>query len=268
MLPAVIRVAFDPELELGPFLVRWQALGLAATSAVALLWWANRLSERVPGVRRDDILYVVLGVIPGAVVFGRLLHGLSYPDAYLAQPGTLFDLDVGSLSLLGAVLGGVISGAYLCRLLHQRVATWADSAALPLLFAIGFGKLALFLGGGGQGLPQEGATAVAFGGPGPWLSAGADLPSHPTAVYEGLLTLLGLIVLAWLARKRRWAGDGRLFVTCVAWWLGARVLVGFTWRDEQILGPMGTEQLAALLALSALLVPLPGRRRDDEAAAV
>lgn len=232
-------------------------------AGVALLWWVQRLTDRVVDLRWDDILYVVLGMVPGAVVFGRLLHGLAFPDAYISNPGALFDLGRGSLSLLGAVVGGVISGAYVCRLLNQRVSPWADAAALPLLLAIGLGKLAMLLGGGGLGQPFEGPTAVALDGPGPWLATNAGLAAHPSAVYEGLLTLAGMPIIAWLAGHDWLKPAPRQFVAAVSWWLGARFLAGFTWRDETLLGPIGAEQLAALLALAALLIPLPQTRSQS-----
>jgi len=71
-------------------------------------------------------------------------------------PGSL--LGVGSLSLplwlslLGAVLGGALSGAYIAGLLEGTTRRWADLAALPMLLALGLGKLAQLLGGAGQGL--------------------------------------------------------------------------------------------------------------------
>ncbi len=46
----------------------------------------------------------------------------------------------------------------------------------------------------------------------------------------------------------------RLLRAAFAWWLAARVLAGLTWRDVSILGPLGAEQLAALIALVLVLL--------------
>ena len=63
----------------------------------------------------------------------------------------MLDLGRGSASLVGAVIGGALSAAYICRLLGGKVGIWADAASVPMLLVIGLGKLALLLGGGGQG---------------------------------------------------------------------------------------------------------------------
>ncbi len=110
---------------------------------------------------------MLLAAIPGAVVGGRLFHVLDYADSYLAAPLTTLDLGHGSSSLVGAVIGGALSAAYICRLLGGSIGLWADAAAVPMLLAIGLGKLAIMLGGAGQGLASDGPMAVVVHRPRP-----------------------------------------------------------------------------------------------------
>jgi prolipoprotein diacylglyceryltransferase len=222
--------------------------------------WAVLVRRVTTAIRADDTLYVLLGVVPGAVVGGRLVHGLAFSDAYLADPASLLDLGRGSLSLLGAVLGGALSGAYVCRLLGHPVTAWADAATVPLLMAIGLGKLALVLAGGGQGAPLDAPWALAFQGPGPWLSAHPDTPAHPSQVYEGLFALAGIALCAFYLRQRSWAGSGGVFLFGLSWWVGWRGIVAFTWRDEPIFaGIIGAEQAATLLAWAAVTLTMNAR---------
>jgi prolipoprotein diacylglyceryltransferase len=153
------------------------------------------------------------------------------------------------------------------RLIGAPVWRWADAAAIPMLLALGLGKLAQLLGGSGQGMPFDGSWAVAFGGAGPWVSVSPDLPSHPAQIYEGLWLLLGIPIVLLLAGRRRrpirvnplvaWAdraaAEGRLFILALGWFLLGRVLVGFTWRDERVISLLNMEQLLALAALAFLL---------------
>jgi len=294
MLPAVIPLQFDPTLDLGGRLVRWETLALAAVIVVALLvaaWLAGRAepSKDPAGeqqLRRDDLLYMVIGALPGAVVGGRILHGLDFYDFYfnVDDPGALLDPARGSLSLLGAVLGGTLTAAYVGWLIGAPLRRWLDVAIVPLLLAIGLGKLANLLGGAGQGAISDAPWAVAFAGGGPWRSVGADLPAHPSQVYEGLWALAGILVvglfvvpLVWRHMpqrlRQRPLGDlkdparqrynisvedlppparmsaGFLFGVGLGWWALGRVAVGFTWRDEPILAGLNVEQVAALVVL-------------------
>jgi prolipoprotein diacylglyceryltransferase len=194
-----------------------------------------------------------------------LVHGLVFWEFYSAHPYALLDPGLGTLSLLGAVLGGLVSAAYVARQVGALTRPWADAAAVPMLLAIGLGKLALVLGGSGQGTPFDGAWALAFAGSGPWVSAYPELPSHPSQVYEGLWLLMGIPVISALSGWRRgpertrpldwegWTGEGWLFVGALVWFLFGRLLVGFTWRDEAVVGPLNVEQALALAVLLATL---------------
>ena len=222
----------------------------------ALAIAARRAAE--PPLRIPDMLPILVAIVPGAIVGGRLVHAVAYFDFYLARPASLLDPAVGSLSLLGAVLGGCVSAAYVARMLGDHLARWADIAALPLLVVLGFGKLATVLGGSGQGLPFDGPWAVAFTGQGPWVSASPELPSHPSQVYEGLLLLVGLPLLAIVGRRGP-PGTGRMFAFTLCWFLVGRLLVGFTWRDLPVLGPLNVEQaLAGAVLLGLALAVLRG----------
>ena len=255
-MPAVIELSFDPFVRIGDLVVRWQTVevtfALLAALAVAILAAPRRRFFR------DRITLVVCGIVPGAAVGGRLAHVLVFWDAYAANPAQIFDPFVGSLSLTGAVLGGVISAAFLAKIIDAPVGRWADSAAIPLLIAIGFGKFAQLLGGSGQGLPFDGPWAVAFLGNGPWISADPGLPSHPSQVYEGLWALAGIpIVLAWNDGRRRlsdFVREGSLFVAALVWFLLGRIVVGFTWRDDKLIGPINGEQAIAALAIVVVVL--------------
>ncbi len=251
-----MRLAFDPQIDLGFLAVRWQAIALMGIFLLALGAWWVALRRARSRAAAGDLLFVVLGIVPGALVGGRLAHTIVFAESYLARPEAIVDLAQGSLSLAGAVLGGLVSGAYVCRLLDRSVRAWADAAAGPLLLVLGLGKLSLLLAGGGQGLPFAGSWAVSFDGPGPWLSADPGTPSHPSQLYEGTWTLVGMVVLlgsrAWLIRPVR-AGRRSVLLLVIGWWLAGRSLVAFTWRDDPLLVGIGAEQLIALAGSAVAL---------------
>lgn len=282
LLGGVIRLDFDPVTEIAGLAVRLQTIALAFVILLCLLvallcCRRSGSAQKMAPLRADDLLFIVLGVIPGAVIGGRLLHGLAYWDIYGADPQALLDPARGTLSLLGAVLGGAITGGYTASLLDGALGRWADALSIPTLLAIGLGKLSQVLGGAGQGAPADGANAVAFIGEGPWTSLAAGVPAHPSQVYEAVWTLSGIPVLMLLMMGplvRRvasdpslvgdWAVDrsvtqdgifrrGALFLIALAWWVSGRFFVASTWRDEPVWAGLNAEQLMAAATFGGLI---------------
>jgi phosphatidylglycerol---prolipoprotein diacylglyceryl transferase len=265
---AVVTLSFDPTVDLAGRAILIETIALAIAILVALTV-AAAIAHATPRdsarrrLRLDDMLFIVLGIVPGAVVGARLGYVLLHLDFYRSQPGAILNPAQGGLELTLGILGGVLTGAYVARLLEAPVGRWAHAAALPVLVAIAGGKLAQALDGAGQGVPTDLSWATAYAGPGPWGSLAPGVPSHPSQLYEaGVASVVFVACAALLATgafKRR---DGRLLSVALGGWIAGRFVVAFSWRDATVLGPLRAEQvilLAALLVLGALWVVF-GRR--------
>jgi prolipoprotein diacylglyceryltransferase len=277
---AVIEVSFDPLwLSEGPLdlVLSWQGLTAAIVVLASLLVAAvavrryrptrgGDVPSEAPGLRLDDLLFIAVAVVPGAVIGGRIVHGLDYAGVYASDVAALFDPAHGSLSLLGAVVGGTLSAAYIARILsggRPDWRRWLELAAPLLLFLIVGAKFSQFLGGGGQGVPWAAQQAVAFLGPGPWQSVAPAMPSVPAQLLEGAWAAIGVLVLAFVARRLRF---GTVFLWALGWWLAGRIAIGFAWRDEATVGPLNVEQaLAALTLVVVGMLLLGGRVRARRA---
>jgi prolipoprotein diacylglyceryltransferase len=266
---AVITLAFDPIIRLGGLSVRLETVAVAVVVLVMLLI-AARVARRVPAdpsldprlgpgerprgeehLRRDDLLFVVLGAIPGAVIGARLGAVLVHLDFYAANPAAIIDPSTGSLQLSLAVVGAVIGGAIISGLLATPTGRWLHVAALPLLVGLGLGKAAGVLGASGMGAPTDVTWALAYTGPGPWASLGPEIASHPSQVYEGLGALGVLVVVLVLHAAGVFkARDGRAFFVALGLWAVIRFLVAFTWRDASVAGPLRADQLLSIVVLA------------------
>jgi phosphatidylglycerol:prolipoprotein diacylglycerol transferase len=267
---AVLAFDFDPFLRFGDTAVRWETLGIAVGILAALV--VAGVTAAISGLRLDDLLFVVLGIVPGAVVGGRLGYVLLHPAFFAADPGRIIDPGIGSLELTLGVLGGSITGILVAALLDGRPGRWLQIAAAPMLLAVALGKLAMMLGGSGQGQPTTGEPATAYLGPGPWGSLAPDIPSVPSQALEGLATLvllLGLLGVLLAPAVRR--PDGRSFFLVLALWSAMRAVIATTWRDPVVLGPLRAEQvidvaIAVGSAFLCLVVVVRHRGRGDRAA--
>ena len=208
MPTALIALDFDPLLHLvGGLVVRWEAVAIAAVIIAALV--VAGLMARRASLRADDLIFIAVGVVPGAVIGGRIGYGLLHLDYYATQGAALLDPGRGGFELSLAVVGGVVSGLTVATLLEVPVGRWMHLVVLPVLFVLGAGKLAMLLGGAGQGQPAALAWATAFLGPGPWASLAPALPSHPSQAYEGFATLALALVARGGPRAPLRDGAGR-----------------------------------------------------------
>jgi prolipoprotein diacylglyceryltransferase len=261
--PAVISFAFDPVLKLGDAAsVRIETLALAAVlfAGIAMAARIGRLTPAVgpyvpaPTLRPDDLIFIIVGAVPGALIGGRLGYAVAHLDYYTANPSLILDPGVGGFELTLAVPFAVLTGAIIARLVGAPVARWMHAVAFPLLFVLAAGKLVGVLGANGQGNPVDLTWATAYTGPGPWDSLGPEIPSHPAQLYEAGLVLVAIVLLALVSRwdviRRR---DGAALFAAIGLWAIARFAVAFTWRDPVTLGPLRIEQ-AMLVGLLVLCV--------------
>ena len=293
MLPssivAVIQFTFDPIARVGPWSVRLETIALAIVVFLALVLAARSArttpvdlrrepSARLPPdgepnhLRPDDLLFIAVAAIPGAVVGGRIGYLILHSDYYNANSGALLDVTQGGFELSLAVIGGALSGAVVAALLGAPVGRWMHAAILPLLLALGAGKVAMMLGGNGQGLPWDGRWATAYLGPGPWGSLAPEVPSHPSQAYEAfgtLVVILVLLTLLTLGRFERRAGG--VFLLGIALWAIARAIVASTWRNPAVVGSLNMGQVLAIAVAAVMLVLLVvntaalSRRRPEPA---
>ena len=264
---AVITFEFDPLLHLGDWSVRWETLAIGIAVLVGLIVagvLAGRTSypthdaatpDAVDHLRADDVLLIALGVVPGAVVGGRLAYAALHADYYAVNGAAIVDPGTGGLALSGAVVLGALTGGLVARMFEAPVGRWYGLAVIPMLLVLSLGKAANILGGTGQGLPSSMEWATRYLGPGPWGSLGPDIPSSPAQAYEalGVGVLLVVFVVARLLGSR--VPGGRAFAIALGAWAAVRFTVAATWRDPAVLGPLKAEQVLDL-AIVALAIGL------------
>lgn len=251
-MPAVNTFAFDPLVYFGDVSVRLQTLAVVAVVFVAFVVLA-RVAQRTPAaspyvpppsLRAAELPFLALGMIPGAVLGGRLDYILNHLDFYVAHPTAILDPTQGALGLGLAVPGAILGAAFIADLMDAQIDRWMHAATLPTLLALGLGKLTSLLAAEGQGSPSDLPWATAYLGDGPWSSLAAYLPSHPSQAYEAVITLVILGAMAVALWRRAFSRrDGSALLVAIALWAAGRALVVSTWRDPAVLGPIRAEQL-------------------------
>jgi prolipoprotein diacylglyceryltransferase len=124
---AAVIFQFDPYAHLfGDLTVRWATIALAGIIVAALV--LAGLLARSGGLRADDVAFVAVGIVPGAVVGGRLGYLLLHASYFGSTPGLLLDPSIGGMELGLAVVGGFLTGSYVANLLGVSVGRWLHSS--------------------------------------------------------------------------------------------------------------------------------------------
>jgi prolipoprotein diacylglyceryltransferase len=273
-VPSTITFAFPATFALAGLAVRWETVVGALGLLVALLL-AAAIARRTPldvsqatdapspdptdggenHLRADDLLYIAVAALPGAIAGGRLGYAVLHLDYYRANPSALLDYTTGGLELSMGVVGGTLTAATVAALLGAPLGRWLHALAVPLVVLLGLIKLAMVFGGSGQGMPTDVSVATRYLGAGPWGSLGPDVLSWPAQAMEALATVLAG-ALAWFFMavgvfQRR---NGASFFLAVGLWAVARALVATTWRDPAVVGTLSAGQLLALGLAAACAV--------------
>lgn len=190
--------AIDPvAVQIGPVSIRWYGiayvLGLFLAAFIIYIVakrWKLRVSE-------ESLLIIILCVIIGIILGGRIGYCLFYGNGYyIAHPGEILALNQGGMSFHGGLVGAFVAGIVAAKITHIPYLTLTDLGCIGAPLGLFFGRCANFINGELWGAPTDLPWGVAFGG-----SAGM-MPRHPSQLYEALLEgIVIFVVLFALSRK-------------------------------------------------------------------
>ena len=191
--------AFDPVLvHIGPLSIRWYALAYI-TGLVVGWWMMRRLVLRRPVVATlpqvDDFLtWATLGVVLG----GRCGYVLFYQSGYyFSHPLQMLQVWNGGMSFHGGMLGVTLALILYCWQQKLPLLGFADRLAVVVPIGLGLGRCANFINGELYGRPAPGV---------PWAmifpNDPAQLPRHPSQLYQAAMEGLLLFLLLFLLSRR------------------------------------------------------------------
>jgi phosphatidylglycerol---prolipoprotein diacylglyceryl transferase len=218
----------DPvAFEIGPFQLHWYGIIIASAVLIAAML-GSRVAKWL-GENPDDGWSMLLWVVVAAVIGARIYHVIHEWDSTYSQDLALIpQVWRGGIGIPGAVVGGALAIWVWTRAKGANTARWLDIFAPALLLGQAIGRLGNFVNQELYGPP----TTMPWGIPidaahrvPPWDDVAAyPLDTtffHPLFAYEGLLNLLGMVVLLIVIRRfgsRLFTGDIALLYIM---WYGA-----------------------------------------------
>lgn len=252
-------ISYDPlvRIEVGPLDLSPHGIGIAVgflCGAALMLRDAER-----KGISEDAVYSILLRALVGSIVGARLAYVLNHFSDF-ESPIEILQVWKGGISLLGGIIGGIVTPCLWAR--RHRISFWkaTDAAAPGLALGIVVGRIGDLIVADHLGKP----TSFFLG----YLCPGASVETaspclpgevvHQTALYDMLLTtvLLGLL----LVLRRRKTFDGALILTFGAVYGAQRLFEDFLREDLRRFGLTGSQWTASVAVLVCLYVLVVTRR--------
>ena len=251
-------------IQIGPVMIRYYALIILAGAMVAA-WLATQEAKRHgkdPEMVWDMLPWLLIGGIIGA----RLWHVLTPSSSnaamglttqyYFQNPLEILKIWKGGLGIFGGIIGGAIALAIYCRANKQNFFEWTDIIVPGLLIAQAIGRWGNFVNQEVYGPPSDLPWAI-------YIDPSHRLPGfeaveryHPLFLYESLLTLLGGLLLLYIARKYKdklFTGD--LFLMYLVYYPLIRFGLEFIRLDPSAVRAININQTVMLIVgILALLI--------------
>jgi phosphatidylglycerol:prolipoprotein diacylglycerol transferase len=204
-MPLALFISPGPQLQLGPFTLRWYGL-LIATAVLVGLLLARRLARRrgIDPTLVSDLLPVL---VVGAIVGARLYYVLLEWRHYRGQWGEMLAIWHGGIAIHGALIGGTIATVLFCRWRRQPFWPLLDVLVPAVALGQAIGRWGNFFNSEAFGLPTELPWRLTIPPEQRPLAFLGEDTFHPTFLYESLWNLGVCVLLLILFRQ---ASSGRL----------------------------------------------------------
>ncbi|MDH5533158.1 MAG: prolipoprotein diacylglyceryl transferase [Candidatus Pacebacteria bacterium] len=186
-----------------------------------------------------------------SLFFARLWHVVTDWHLYQDNLIGIFKIWNGGISILGAVLGGVIAFYLIAKFENYQFKKLLDLIVFGLPFAQSIGRWGNYFNKELYGL----ATDL------PWGITIDNSKHHPLFLYESLLTF-SFGIYAWKNFKNKDIGKGKFFMLYVAFYSLIRFLLDFLRVEKRMInGWLGINQL---ILVFILLFSLSYLMKDEE----
>ena len=245
--------------SIGPLDIRFYGI-IIAVGLLLAIWYGLKRSSQF-GLKEDDILDGVLGIVPFSVICARAYYCIFARHEFAANPIKVFYIWEGGLAIYGGVIGAALGVVVFCLIKKVRLGAVLDLVALGFLIGQSLGRWGNFFNREAFGAATESFLKMGLFNS----NTQAFEFYHPTFLYESLWNLAGFIGLHFLSKKRQY--DGQIALGYVAWYGLGRTFIEGLRMDSLYVGPFRVSQLLAAVtcfAAATVLVVMMFRKHEKE----
>ena len=219
--------------------IYWYGVIIAFGFLLAILYGRYRCKDF--GYDFDHVIDAILFAVPLAIVCARIYYVVFQWNAYKDDPISVFNIRNGGIAIYGGIIGAVIGLLLFAKVKKQPLLPYLDLAGLGLMIGQLVGRWGNFFNREAYGCATSAKYFLRMG----LTENGVTEFVHPTYLYESVWNLVGLILIHFLSKKRKF--DGQVFLMYVAWYgLGRAWIEGL--RTDSLYIPGTSIRVSQLLA--------------------
>lgn len=227
---------------------------------LAIFYVRRRVKEF--GTNFDLVTDAILITVPVAIVCARAYYVIFSWDVYRDNPISALYIWEGGLAIYGGVIGAILGLILFAKFRKQKITPYLDMMSLGLLIGQSVGRWGNFFNREAYGAEITNSFFLRMG----LIDKTTGLVRywHPTFLYESVWNLLGLILLHFLSKKRKY--DGQVFLAYLAWYGLGRVWIEGLRTDSLYLGSFRVSQLlagASFAVATGLMLYIRFRKHPD-----
>lgn len=237
------RVAFS----IGSKPIYWYGIIIAAGFLLAV-YYAMRRADQF-GLTQDNIIDMLICAVPLAIIGARAYYCLFSWNLYKDDPIRVLYIWEGGLAIYGGVIGAVIGLFLYTKVKKVKTSALLDIGGLGLLIGQSIGRWGNFMN-----REAFGAQTDSFLRMGLTDANGATIYVHPTFLYESVWNAIGLLLLHFYSKRRKF--DGQIFLMYLGWYGLGRMFIEGLRTDSLYVGAsnLRVSQLLAGICFLAVVI--------------
>ena len=182
--------------------IYWYGVIIMVGVVLAVLYASKRAAQF--GVRSDDVLDLVLFMLPIGIICARLYYVAFEWEQYKDNPIEIIATWHGGLAIYGGIIGGILTILVFCRVKKIDIMNMFDVVAGAVPIGQSIGRWGNFFNCEAYGEKTSAAWRMVIG---KGLDEAGAWGNHPTFFYESAWNALGVLLLYLYSKKRKYRGE-------------------------------------------------------------
>ena len=230
-----------------------QSYGAVIVLGVIFIYHFLKSRVKKYGISGEELSNIIFYTFIAAFIGGKLFYYLQEPTKYIADPSRMMKNMGSGFVFYGSLIFAIPTIVYMLKRKSVPIREFLDILAFVGPIIHSFGRLGCFLAGCCYGLPWEDGPGVVFRNP-LTKARPMDIPLYPTQLFDIAVNVGILIVLIYIAKKKRF--QGQLFLVYIMMYGVGRSIVELFRGDSErgyILDLITHSQLIAVILIGMCL---------------